>query len=58
MTNKQAKTLAAVARAIRKQTDRAFIAIDDDPMFGELWSALNRIGSDADFILSEVTPTR
>ena len=53
-TARQRQALAAAAMNIQKQVDRAQAAIQDDPMFGPIWSALNRIASDAQMIESTV----
>ena len=53
---KTAKISAKLARIAKLASD-CLDVIDDDPMMGELWSALNRINTDANDALNEFVPS-
>lgn len=56
MTNAKVAKLNAKLSRIAKLTTECLDLIDDDPMYGELWSALNRINTDANDAINEYVP--
>lgn len=55
LTEAQRRQLARMAGQIATLGGKALVILDDDPMHGAVWSALNRIISDADMVASTVT---
>jgi hypothetical protein len=53
VTKAQEKKLRAKLQRIATLASESLDVIGDDPMAGELWSALNRINSDANDALNE-----